>query len=174
MHSGLIGRVVSGHRYLLAASPDYLASHQPIESPLDLLQHSCLLYKGQQGAQRWYFKTTSDEPFRTLDVRGSMKSNNAEVLVAAALAGQGIVLFPSWLFTPASFKEESLIKLLPEWELSASVEDMYVQLLSPQNRLRSRKVREVSAFLLMEIGTLHTGNKCSKRLAPICPPPMLT
>jgi DNA-binding transcriptional LysR family regulator len=97
-----------------------------------LLQHSCLLYKGQQGAQRWYFKPTSDEPFRTPDVRGSMKSNNAEVLVAAALAGQGIVLFASWLFSPASFKEESLIKLLPEWELSASAEDMYVQLLSPK------------------------------------------
>lgn len=76
-----------------------------------------------------------------------MKSNNAEVLVAAALAGQGILLFPSWLFSPASFKEESLINLLPEWKLSASAEGMYVQLLSPQNRLRSRKVREYQHFV---------------------------
>ena len=151
--SGLIGRVISGHRYLLAASPAYLSSHPTIESPLDLLQHDCLLYKGQQGAQRWYFKPTPDEPFSSLDVRGPMKSNNAEVLLSAALAGQGIVLFPSWLFAPMSFKDGSLVKLLPEHELSASAEGMYVQLLSPENRLRSKKVREVSAFLLEEIGT---------------------
>jgi DNA-binding transcriptional LysR family regulator len=151
--SGLIGLVVSGHRYLLAASPTYLANHPSIESPSDLLHHDCLLYKGEQGAQRWYFKPSPDEPFKTLNVRGSVKSNNAEVLVAAALAGQGIVLFPSWLFSPASFTKKKLIRLLPEWELSASAEDMYVQLLSPQNRLRSRKVREVSAFLRKEIGT---------------------
>lgn len=150
--SGLIGFVVSGHRYLLAASPTYLANHPSIESPLDLLHHDCLLYKGEQGAQRWYFKPTPDEPFKTLNVRGPFKSNNAEVLVAAALAGQGIVLFPSWLFSPASFTKKSLVRLLPEWDLSASAEAMYVQLLSPQNRLRSRKVREVSAFLREEIG----------------------
>lgn len=150
--SGLIGFVVSGHRYLLAASPTYLANHSRIESPLDLLQHDCLLYEGEQGAQRWYFKPTPDEPFKTLNVRGPFKSNNAEVLVAAALAGQGIVLFPSWLFSPESCTKKSLVMLLPEWELSASAEDMYAQLLSPQNRLRSRKVREVSAFLREEIG----------------------
>ncbi|RRV10521.1 LysR family transcriptional regulator [Pseudomonas sp. v388] len=151
--SGLIGRVVSGHRFLLAASPEYLSNHPAIEKPQDLLQHSCLLYKGHQGAQRWYFKPVPQEPFKTLDVRGPVRSNNAEVLVAAALAGQGIVLFPSWLFNPESFKAGSLIKLLPEWELSASMEEMYVQLLSPENRLRSRKVREVSSFLLEQIGS---------------------
>lgn len=151
--SGLIGRVISGHRYLLAASADYLARHDPIQSPQDLLRHSCLLYKGQQGAQRWHFRSTAEESLETLDVRGSVKSNSAEALLAAAVAGQGVVLFPSWLFTAANFEHGGLVKLLPQYEWSASADELFVQLLSPENRLRSKRVREVSRFLLEEIGS---------------------
>ncbi|MEH6412500.1 LysR substrate-binding domain-containing protein [Pseudomonas sp. NPDC089395] len=151
--SGLIGRVVSGQRYVLAASPDYLAVHDIPRTPEDLLQHSCLLYKGDQGAQRWFFKRPGDQKFNSLTVSGPLRSNNAEVLVAAAIAGQGIVLFPSWLFNLGSFKDGHLVRLLSDWDVSASAEEMQVQLLSPENKLRSRKVREVSAFLIEQIGS---------------------
>jgi DNA-binding transcriptional LysR family regulator len=151
--SGLIGKVVSAHRYLLAASPEYLALRGTPQTPEDLLRHSCLLYKGQQGPQRWYFRRSSKENFEPFDVSGPLRSNNAEVLVAAALAGRGIVLFPSWLFTPTSFKDRKLLNLLPDWDISAFAEDAYIQILSPENRLRSQKVREVSAFLVNAIGS---------------------
>ena len=151
--SGLIGKVVSAHRYVLAASPEYLASHGTPQTPDDLLRHSCLLYKGPQGPQRWYFRRSSKENFESKDVSGPLRSNNAEVLVAAALAGRGIVLFPSWLFTPASFKDRKLLSLMPDWNISASAEELYIQILSPENRLRSQKVREVSAFLVDAIGS---------------------
>jgi DNA-binding transcriptional LysR family regulator len=111
------------------------------------------LYKGQQGSQRWYFRRSSKENFESLDVSGSLRSNNAEALVAAALAGRGIVLFPSWLFAPTSFKDGKLVSLLTDWDISASAEELYIQILSPENRLRSHKVREVSAFLVKAIGS---------------------
>ncbi len=151
--SGLIGRVVSGHRYLLAASPEYLALRGIPQTPDDLLRHSCLLFKGQQAPQKWYFRRSSKETFKSLDVSGPLRSNNAEVLVAAALAGRGIVLFPSWLFAPTSFKDHKLVSLLTDWNISVSVEELYIQILSAENRLRSRKVREVSAFLVDAIGS---------------------
>ncbi len=151
--SGLIGKVVGSHRYLLAASPDYLALHGTPQTPDDLLRHSCLLFKGEQAPQRWYFRRSSNETFKALDVSGPLRSNHAEVLVAAALAGRGIVLFPSWLFTPASFKEGRLVKLLADWDMSVSIEELYIQILSAENRLRSRKVREVTAFLVDAIGS---------------------
>ncbi|WP_158906019.1 LysR family transcriptional regulator [Burkholderia sp. L27(2015)] len=151
--SGLIGKVVSTDRYLLAASPEYLALHGTPQTPDDLLRHSCLLFKGQLAPQRWFFRRSSKENFESPDVSGSLRSNNAEVLVAAALAGRGIVLFPSWLFTPTSFKEGKLLSLLTGWHMSASTEDLHIQILSPENRLRSRKVREVSAFLVDAIGS---------------------
>jgi DNA-binding transcriptional LysR family regulator len=151
--SGLIGKVVCAHRYLLAASPEYLALRGTPQTPQDLLRHSCLLYKGHQAPQRWYFRRSSKENFESLDVSGPLRSNNAEALVAAALAGRGIVLFPTWLFTPTSFKEQKLVSLLTDWDMSVSVEELYIQILSAENRLRSRKVREVTAFLVDAIGS---------------------
>lgn len=151
--SGLIGKVLSVQRYRLVASPEYLALHGTPQTPEDLAKHSCLLYKGQQGAQRWYFRRSSKETFEAIEVSGALRSNNGEILADAALAGRGIVLFPSWLFNPAHFREGKLVSLLPDWEKCTSPEDRQIQILSPENRLRSHKVREVSAFLVDAIGS---------------------
>jgi len=151
--SGLIGKVVCAHRYILAASPDYLASRGTPQTPEELLAHSCLVYKGQQEPQRWHFRRRPDEAFEPLVVSGPLRSNNSEVLINAALAGRGVVLMPTWLYRPASFHEGQLVSLLPEWEISAYADPLYIQILSPENRLRSQKVREVSAFLVDAIGS---------------------
>jgi DNA-binding transcriptional LysR family regulator len=151
--SGLIGKVVSAHRYLLAASPEYLALHGTPQTPEDLLRHSCLVYKGPQESQRWNFRRSSKEKFEPVNVSGPLRSNNSEVLVSAALAGRGIVLFPTWLFDPTSFKDRKLVSLLTNWDISAYADELYIQILSPENRLRSQRVREVSAFLVDAIGS---------------------
>lgn len=151
--SGLIGKVLSVQQYRLVASPEYLSLHGTPQNADELRDHSCLLYKGQQGAQRWYFRQSSTESFQSIDVSGPLRSNNAEVLVAAAMAGRGIVLLPSWMFNQASFMEGKLSDLLTDWDKSASPDDRQIQILSPENRLRSHKVREVSAFLVQAIGS---------------------
>jgi DNA-binding transcriptional LysR family regulator len=140
--------VLSVQRYRLVASPEYLAIRGAPQTPDDLRKHSCLLYKGQQGAQRWYFRWTSEENFESVDVSGPLRSNNAEVLVAAAMAGRGIVLLPSWMFNQESFTANKLSSVLTDWDKSASPDDRQIQILSPENRLRSQKVREVSTFLV--------------------------
>lgn len=151
--SGLIGKVLSVQRYRLVASPDYLALHGTPHTPHDLREHNCLLYKGQQGPQRWYFRRSPQESYGLVEVSGSLRSNNAEALLAAAMAGRGIVLVPSWMFDQSSFKEGKLSNLLSDWDKSGSPEDRQIQMLSPENRLRSQKVREVSAFLVDAIGS---------------------
>lgn len=151
--SGLIGKVVCTNRYLLAASPDYLAAHGTPHNPEDLLQHSCLLYKGLLEPQKWHFRRSARDAFEPLIVSGPLRSNNSEVLLNAALAGRGIVLFPTWLFPPASFKDGKLVRLLSDWDSSAYADELHIQILSPENRLRSQKVREVSAFLVDAIGS---------------------
>lgn len=151
--SGLIGKVVGAHRYVLAASPDYLASRGTPTLPEDLLQHSCLVYRGLNESQRWNFRRSAQETFEPVDVSGSLRSNSSEVLISAALAGRGIVMFPTWLFTPDSFKDRKLVKLLPDWDVSAYADEFYIQILSPENRLRSQKIRDISAFLVDAIGS---------------------
>ncbi|HBZ47912.1 MAG TPA: LysR family transcriptional regulator [Stenotrophomonas sp.] len=151
--SGLIGRTVAAQQQIVAASPAYLAVHGTPQVPADLLDHRCLLYKGQFGTQRWYFREEASQAFEGINVSGPLCSNNAEVLLAAALEGHGVVLFPSWLYRHESFAKQQLVPLLGAWEGSVATETSYIQLLSPENKLRSRKVREVTAFLLEGFGT---------------------
>lgn len=151
--SGLIGRTVAAQQQIVAASPAYLAAHGTPRVPADLLDHRCLLYKGQFGTQRWYFREEASQAFEGINVSGPLCSNNAEVLLAAALEGHGVVLFPSWLYHSESFAKQQLVPLLGAWEGSVATETSYIQLLSPENKLRSRKVREVTAFLLEGFGT---------------------
>jgi len=151
--SGLIGRTVAAQRHLLVASPAYLDRHGLPQHPEDLLQHACLLYRGQFGTQRWYFRQSADAAVQSLNVTGPLCSNNAEVLLAAAVAGRGLVLFPSWMISPASLQQGTLVRVLDAWEGAPSPDPSFIQLLSPENKHRSRRVREVTQFLLEGLGT---------------------
>ncbi|REE92665.1 LysR family transcriptional regulator [Cupriavidus plantarum] len=152
LDSGLIGKVIGAQRHVVAASPAYIAAHGRPATPGDLLTHRCLVYKGQLGAQKWYYRMQDADPFQTLNVSGPLRSNNAEALLAAAVAGRGIVVFPTWVYRADMFKTGELVALLDQWEFAASPDPTYIQMLSPENRLRSRKVREVSAFIVEAIG----------------------
>lgn len=158
--SGLSGRVLGPQRYLVAASPSYLEVNGMPETPEDLARHDCLLYKGLQGTQKWYHRCSPEQRYSTMNVSGPFRSNNAEVLVAAALAGRGIVLFPTWLFSADNFSTGTLVKLLTEWDMAASSEPSFIQILSPENRLRSRRVRKVTDFIVQAVGTPPYWDKC--------------
>ncbi len=151
--SGLIGRLIGSNRQLLVASPAYLARRGAPQHPEALIEHACLIYKGELGVQKWFYRQRDDEPFKALRVGGPLCSNNAEALLAAALAGRGIVLFPTWMFNADIFARRELVTVLGDWTFSAQAEQAYIQLLSPENRLRSAKVRAVSAFLLEAMGS---------------------
>ncbi|MFI7858801.1 LysR substrate-binding domain-containing protein [Pseudomonas promysalinigenes] len=152
-NSALIGRKICDQRYVLCASAAYLAKHGAPHTPQELRAHSCLVYKGQAGMQRWHFRRQPDHQLEVIDVQGPLRSNNADALVEAALGGMGIVLFPTWLFSKAYFGEGHLVQLLPEWTGSIEPVTSQIHLISPENRLRSKKVRAVSQFLLDAIGS---------------------
>lgn len=151
--SGLIARKVGDQNNVLCASPAYLRKHGKPTTPQDLERHSCLVYKGQAGAQRWFFRRAQADTPVAVRAQGPLRSNNAEVLVAAALAGRGIVLFPTWIFERDSFRNRKLVRLLPQWVGTVDVQPAEIHLVSPENRLRSQKVRTVLDFMLKTIGS---------------------
>ncbi|WP_301183868.1 substrate binding domain-containing protein [Sphingobium xenophagum] len=94
--SSLIARKLADVRLNICASPAYLAGRGTPRTPADLEAHDCLGYtlSSLTGTSHWGFGT--DGEIRQA-VRGSLHANNGEILVQAALAGQGLVYGPRFL-----------------------------------------------------------------------------
>ncbi|MBO6503467.1 MAG: LysR family transcriptional regulator [Kordiimonadaceae bacterium] len=107
--SSLIARKLVNRRIVAAASPDYLAKHGVPEHPQDLRQHNCLITNNDL----WLFDTR-DGPMN-VRVRGRWRSNDADSLTHACLAGLGIAYMPSTSYRGA-IEDGRLIPVLePYW-----------------------------------------------------------
>tara|TARA_B100000929_G_scaffold65640_1_gene50049 strand:+ start:1986 stop:2927 length:942 start_codon:yes stop_codon:yes gene_type:complete len=159
--SSLVARGIARQRFVVCASPEYLATHGSPASPEALSQHNCLLYRGSKGTQSWYFQERGSPRAIRYALSGNLVANNAESLVEAAIAGQGVVMFPSWLlFEP--LRQQTLVPLLTQWEAS---EDGYldnIYAIYPENRLRSSKVSVFMAYLGRTIGNVPYWDAGSK------------
>lgn len=134
--STLIARKICDQQYVLCASPEYLDQYGIPNSPSDLKDHLCIVYKGLSGSQLWYFSHFDHSESIIIKPQGKLTGNNAEVLTAAALDGKGIVLFPTWMFSKDTFKNKDLIPLLPEWTAKVDLYDTGIHLVSPENRIQ--------------------------------------
>jgi len=85
-------------RSVLVASADYLARRGTPAHPDDLAAHDCLLYLGSHSGSWTFAKTAKRKSAERVgvDIRGSLKVNNSEVLREALLAGLGIGLLPDF------------------------------------------------------------------------------
>lgn len=80
---------------VVCAAPAYLREHGTPRAVADLAGHNCLsftLLRGPGG--RWMF---GEGAKTSMDVRGNLRSNNAEALIIAAAGGQGITCQPEFL-----------------------------------------------------------------------------
>ncbi len=102
--SSLIARRLADIGMHALASPAFLSSHGPIESPKDLEKLPGLLYQGSGKSDIWNWEKhvkASDNKDKKLGGRVSvpmrMKSNNGDMLAEAAACGLGVVLLPDFL-----------------------------------------------------------------------------
>ena len=95
----LIARKLARCRLLLAASPRYLAERGTPRRVADLGAHNCLLYTlaSVLGREQWAF---GRDGAVTAQVAGNFRASNGDALVAAAVAGQGLVYEPTFLLGP--------------------------------------------------------------------------
>ncbi len=91
----MVSRKLLASRRVICASPEYIATHGVPARPEDLLSHKCLLLMfGRRVFDRWSFEENGKS--REVQVRGSLWSDNAEVVHGWALAGYGIALKALW------------------------------------------------------------------------------
>ncbi len=139
--SGLVARRLATCRMVLCAAPGYLARHGWPSVPADLHGHNCLLYAYAGLGGAWRFENDSGE--QEIRVSGNLAANNGDALLASALAGQGIILQPTFIVADA-LRQGQLAPLLPDWRVAAlSVHAVY-----PSARHLSPKVRSFVDFLV--------------------------
>lgn len=105
-----LGDAING----LFAAPAYLEAHGPPTSPPDLHDHACLAYRRHRARAEWVMRRGSEEVEVPVQVR--FESNDADVVVDAAVAGMGIAHLPLFL-GDAAVAEEKLVRVMPRWTL---------------------------------------------------------
>lgn len=135
--------------YVIAASPTYIKLHGMPDIAEQLEGHNCLVFKGSKGLERWFIGKDCLVPF---DVTGSLYSNNAETLVSNAVAGAGIVMFPTWLISE-ELKMGKLIPILEDHKVSTSAEIQTINALYLDTDNLAPKVRVVIDFLAQKYGS---------------------
>lgn len=94
--STMIARRLASCPMVVCAAPAYLATHGVPRSIEDLEHHNCLRYTLSRsvGTEHWAF---GSDRSAIVSVKGTLKANNGDALVAAAVAGEGIVYQPRFL-----------------------------------------------------------------------------
>ncbi|MBR0669212.1 LysR family transcriptional regulator [Roseomonas hellenica] len=139
--SSLVSRRLTRFPVIPCAAPAYLARHGTPGEPADLLAHNCLRYAHAGRVQRWLLPDT-DGQHQEVPVRGNLVSNNGDALLAAALAGQGIILQPSFIVEEA-LRDGRLMALFPG--RAPRRIDLYA--LFPASRMMPTKLRRWLDFL---------------------------
>jgi DNA-binding transcriptional LysR family regulator len=94
--SELIATRIAPMRRFVCASPAYLERRGRPVAPADLLQHNCLTAASAPApADWWRFEGVNRN--RALPVRGTLRTDDTDTLLQAAVAGVGIVHLASWL-----------------------------------------------------------------------------
>lgn len=82
--SDLIARTAGHIRWILCASPEYLAQHGEPRTADDLARHACIAFEGLQSRREWTIGP------RTIAIRPRFSANTASAVIDGAAAGLGI------------------------------------------------------------------------------------
>ncbi|MGH8779375.1 LysR substrate-binding domain-containing protein [Paraburkholderia sp.] len=144
--STLVARRLAPCRMVICASPDYLRDHGTPRSPDDLRKAPRLTFSEAVSVGDW---TLVDAKHRVHVIDGPcrMTANNTQMLLAAALAGTGIVYGPTFVFGE-QIARGTLVELLPEYHAS----ELTIQAVYPSARHVPLKVRHFLDYLAAAFG----------------------
>lgn len=119
--STVVKRRLATVTLVLCGAPAYLDKHPAPRHPVDLAHHNCLRYAYAPGDE-WSFVDPSGAPV-SVRVSGSLLTTSLDTMRAAAVAGIGLWMGPSFLVGNL-LASQGLVPLLldyrkPEFEISA-------------------------------------------------------
>lgn len=147
--SSLIARRIAPVRKHVVASPAYLAARGRPQRPADLADHAILLYANEQ----WRFRT--GRGWETIRVTPVLRSNNGDMLLAAAEAGLGLCMLPSFIAAPAL--EGGTVEVVL---LDFPLEEGALHAVMPPGRATTARVRALVDFLVARFGPEPSWDPC--------------
>ena len=148
--SSLRARRVGAVRWVVCASPAYLAARGRPERAEDLAQHDCITFENLMSADRWRFGEGRDN--RQIRIRSRMIVNTAEAAIGAAEAGLGIARVLSYQVADAVAARRLAIVLETEEPEAWPVNILYGGGLVPQ------KLRAFIDFAAPRLGSALSGH----------------
>jgi len=148
--SPLQARRLGDSAMLVCAAPDYLDRRGVPRRVAELTQHNCLSYSlsTMQNSKEWVFGSSGE--FRVA-ISGDLLANNGDALLAAAVAGQGIIYQPHFIVGEA-LKRGELVTLKLD---KPAIELGGIHVLYPPDRRPPAKVRVMIDYLAEAFA--HTG-----------------
>jgi len=143
--SSLIARKIAPCRRVLCASPDYLNKHGVPQVPRDLAIHDCLVYANDLKPDTWMLHGESG--VEAVKVNGPICADNGDILKAAAVAGLGITLLPTFI-VGSDLCTGKLQQVLPDY----CPPEISINAVFPSRRYLSAKVRTFVDFLSVYFG----------------------
>jgi len=115
----LIAHRLGTSRRLLCASATYLARRGVPQTPDDLRQHACLVFRERdQPFGTWRLRHAND--VHAIKVHGPLSSNNNDIIWRWALEGHGIMRASAW-DCQASLDAGTLVRVLPAYDWPADI-----------------------------------------------------
>lgn len=143
--SGLVARKVGDVQRRLFAAPGYLKRCGTPTTPHDLPGHRCLGFTGYERGSEWVLR--SGKAKVTLNMSLALCSDDAEALIAASIAGAGIVLATDWLVAGHA-EGRKLRPVLPDWDVG---ERSAIYVVTSSARFLPAKTRVFIDMLMEEL-----------------------
>ncbi len=156
--SSLIARRLAPIQSIMCASPSYLKKMGTPKTPSELIEHQCLVYSLLHDYECWYLTDIKGKEIR-VQIRPYLKASTGEFIRDAAVAGQGIILVPSFI----AYKEiehGELIQVLKEYKpLQIGAYAIY-----PPTRHLSQRVRTFVDFLVKRFEGTPSWDLCLQKI----------
>jgi DNA-binding transcriptional LysR family regulator len=147
--SALVVRRIAPSRRILVGSPAYLATRSQPEHPRDLSAHDHLVY----GNEQWRFRVGNR--WENVRLKPRLRADNGEMLRAAAEAGLGLCVLPTFIAAPA-LESGTLLPLLRDFPMPEAA----LHILMPPGRAVTARVRALSDFLATRFGPEPSWDPC--------------
>ena len=135
-------------RRVVCASPDYLAAHGTPRQPRDVSAHEAVVFSRDGLQKEWVFG--KGRTLQRVEVRSQLTANNADVAIAAALAGRGLARVLSYQIGP-EVRAGRLKLVLREFEPAP----IPVSVVYPAGRRSTVKVTEFVSFAVGRLRAAH-------------------